>query len=107
MLEADAVQATADRLDILIKEGSGSSRGKPASDLTKASDKPRSGTLSPPQADPVPPQATHLRDGGGEAGLEEAVIGRFLVQPPHGSQPLIDRGRGQFLFEEHRLVAMD
>ena len=39
--------------------------------------------------------------------FEETVIGHFLGESPHGSQPLIDRGRDQFLVDEHRLVAID
>jgi hypothetical protein len=49
----------------------------------------------------------HLGDCGSDAGIEETVIGRFLGESAHGSQPLIDGGWGQFLFDEHRLVSID
>jgi hypothetical protein len=49
----------------------------------------------------------HLGDCGSDAGIEETVIGHLLGEPPHGSQPQIDGGWSQFLFEEHRLVSID
>ena len=61
----------------------------------------------PPNTDTVQPEATHFGDCGGDAYIEETVIGCFLGESPHGSQPQIDRGWSQFLFEEHRLVPMN
>ena len=34
-------------------------------------------------------------------------MGCFLGESPHGGQPKIDCGWSQFLFEEHRLIAMN
>src|ERR1035441_5387502 len=49
----------------------------------------------------------HLRDCGTDAGVDETVVGHFLGESPYRSQPEIDRGWGQFLFDEHRLVSMN
>src|SRR5450759_389833 len=51
--------------------------------------------------------AMYLRDCGGDARIEETVIGRFLGEAPPGDQPQIDSGWRQFLFDEHRIVQMD
>jgi hypothetical protein len=60
-----------------------------------------------PDTDTVQANAVDLRDCGCDACIEETVIARFLGQAPHGRQPLIDRRRGHFLFDEHCLVSVD
>jgi hypothetical protein len=61
----------------------------------------------PSNADTVQPEATHLGDCRSDTHIEKTVIGCFLRESPHGSQPEIDCCWRQFLFEDHSLVAMN